>query len=140
MNKEELAALLNGREYGDEITGVEAKRAKDAGLVVLVGGSDDLACFYGALSDEAGCAGGGEIYLHRDGLLGYHDPHCDCAFCGFDAAKVQCATIKAIWDAKGYSWVYETAIPHACFDIMEDDGKYCRGIVFNVADLPELKK
>jgi hypothetical protein len=38
-------------------------------------------------------------------------------------------TIKALWDTEGYSWVYETEMPHASFDIMEDGETYCRGIV-----------
>ena len=34
-----------------------------------------------------------------------------------------------------YTWVYHTEIPHACFDIVEGNEKYCRGIVFSLNDL-----
>ena len=41
MTKESLAALLNGREIGNEIEHGEAKAAKEHGLVVVYGYSDD---------------------------------------------------------------------------------------------------
>ena len=41
MTKEELAAMLNGREYGKEITKAEEEKAKANGLVVIYGYSDD---------------------------------------------------------------------------------------------------
>jgi hypothetical protein len=43
--------------------------------------------------------------------------------------------IEAVWDRDGFSWVYETKIPHATFIIKEDDDNYCRGIVFSIDDL-----
>ena len=43
--------------------------------------------------------------------------------------------MKAVWGEEGYSWTYETAIPHATFEILEDEEKYCRGIVFDIKDL-----
>lgn len=41
MTKEQMAALLNGREYGDEITRAEHQIARASGLVVVFGYSDD---------------------------------------------------------------------------------------------------
>ena len=39
--------------------------------------------------------------------------------------------IEALWDpGDGYSWRYATEIPHATFEIREDDQPYCQGIVF----------
>jgi len=47
------------------------------------------------------------------------------------------AKILALWCAGDeYSWTYGTQIPHACFDVMENDMEYCRGIVFSIADIP----
>ena len=37
--------------------------------------------------------------------------------------------VTALWDMEGYSWVYETNMSHASFDIMDGEDKYCRGIV-----------
>lgn len=49
MTKESLAAILNGRTYGDEITKEEEAQAKAAELVVIYGASDDLVEFGGAI-------------------------------------------------------------------------------------------
>lgn len=136
MNAQELAAALNGREYGDEITTAEADVAKEFGLVVLFGASDDLAEFNGAICDEVGAYSGKSILLH-DGKL-YDDEECECdaAKRERNRAKRQGRTIKAIWCATddGPSWTYETDIPHATFKVMEDGEVYCVGIVFALAD------
>ncbi len=31
--------------------------------------------------------------------------------------------------------VYNTNIPHVTFDVMENNDKYCKGIVFKLSDL-----
>lgn len=51
--------MLNGREYGDEITREEEAMAKAHGLVVVFGYSDDNMEFCGAITDEVGCYDGG---------------------------------------------------------------------------------
>ena len=135
----DFAARLNGREYGHEITKAEELEARQLCLVVLFGNLDDNAELRGAISDEVGCAYGGPIRLHQDGILASHDPDCECPFCGYAATVKKCASIHAVWGAEGYSWTYKTAIPHATFDILEDGEKFCRGIVFNVADLPSIR-
>lgn len=134
MTKEELAAKLNGREVGDEITEAEAKEAKYTGLVVVFGASDDLMEFEGAIRDEVGCFDGGTAYLTSEGLLENECDNEDCPH--FLRLREKATTIEAIWNA-GCSWSYETDIPHATFDIMEDGEKYCRGIVFALADVKE---
>lgn len=47
MTAKELAEMLSGRKYGMEITSEEARAAKDAGLVVVYGYSDDNVEFAG---------------------------------------------------------------------------------------------
>lgn len=138
MTPQEFASILNGREYGNEITETEEKEAKRQGLVVLFGYSDDNAEFRGAIDAEAGCYNGGEIRIHRKGLLASHNDPCECQFCGYQAAAAKCAVIHAEWGKDGYSWTYRTNLLHATFDILEDGEKFCRGIVFNVSDLPTL--
>lgn len=136
MTKEELAARLNGRQYRNEITAGEAAEAKAAGLVVVYGYSDDNMEFEGAIRDEIGCYDGGTAYLTRDGLL---QNDCDDDECPhFEKLKQKASTIEAIWSPgdEQYSWIYKTDIPHATFEIIEDDLPFCRGIVFALADVP----
>jgi hypothetical protein len=59
----------------------------------------------------------------------------DCPY--FKQTLKGMSKIKTIWDEGGYSWQYETDIPHATFEIVEDGEKYCKGIVFNLADIKE---
>ena len=42
MTKEQLAELLNGNEYRDEMTKEQEQAAKQNNLLVLFGASDDL--------------------------------------------------------------------------------------------------
>jgi hypothetical protein len=139
MNAKELAAKLNGIEYPARIPPELIKAAKADGLVIVYGVSDDLMEFEGAISDEVGCYGGGDAFLDAEGLLPSFDDLCDNKdvrglrdyFARFDGFQ----EIEPIWNAEGYSWIYKTDIPHVCFDVMEDGEKYCRGIVFSLADL-----
>lgn len=136
MSPQELAALLNGREYRKEITAAEEVQARFHGLVVVYGASDDLVEFGGAIHDELGAYNGTTAYLTSDGLLQNECENDECPH--FEKMKEKAATIDALWCAEdGYSWTYKTEIPHATFDIMEDGGPYCRGIVFALADVKE---
>lgn len=138
MKKEELAAMLNGREYRNEITREEAAEAKAAGLVVVYGASDDLMEFEGAIRDELGCYDGGTAFVDKKGLLdrGQIDDGDDEAIADFVTRKKTARTIEALWAKEpGYSWTYKTDIPHQTFEIVEDGEPYCRGIVFALADL-----
>lgn len=133
MTSQELAARLDGRTYGSEITDAEAREAQAAGLVAVFGGSDDLVYFAGAAADERGAGDGTLIYFTSAGLLYNQCKHDECPH---DAKRREtAATIEAKWSEDGYSWTYETAIPHATFDIMDEGEKYCRGIVFALADV-----
>ena len=128
MNSKELAQKLDGREYGKEITKEEEALAKENNLVVVYGASDDLVEIVGALSDEFGDH---NIAFNKKGFI---KNECDDDDCPYFKEKLKSAkTIKAIWNKDGYSWIYKTNIPHATFEILEGDEKYCRGIVFNLS-------
>ncbi len=137
MTKEELAAQLNGLEYPTRIPGALIAAAQSSGLVILCGASDDLMEFYGARREEIGCYDGGTAFVDCDGVL----PDRDCLDGdGEIAAYVQrqksAKPIEALWCKEdGYSWTYKTDIPHATFEVVEDEETYCRGIVFALADL-----
>lgn len=69
MTKEQLAYLLNGREYTNEITKEEEREAKNSGLLVIFGASDDLIELRGAIYDEVGAINGGEVRIGKNGNL-----------------------------------------------------------------------
>jgi hypothetical protein len=139
MSKEQLAAELNGIQYPAHrsITKDQIASAKDAGLVIVFGASDDLMEFEGAIRDEFGCYGGGTAWLDSKGLLDRDqiDDGDDEAIADFVERRKTASSIKAIWDKDGFSWIYETDIPHSTFDVWEGEDGYCRGIVFALADL-----
>jgi hypothetical protein len=139
MTKEQLAALLNGRECRSEITRDEAVQAKAAGLVVVYGASDDLMEFDGAFRDEIDCYNGGDALVDANGVLDRDqiDDNDDNAIADFVERKKSAQVIEAIWSEAGNAaaWTYKTEIPHATFDVMDEGDTYCRGIVFALADL-----
>jgi hypothetical protein len=132
VNAKEAAALLNGREYREEITPAEEAAFKEAGLVVVFGASDDLMEFRGAVRDELDCYGGTTAYVNERGPLVSECDDDGCPY--FERAKQNARTIDAIFAEGGFTWTYDTEIPHETFVIMEDGDTYCRGIVFAAED------
>lgn len=135
LTKEEAAAALDGCQYREEGSRELFGRMKEAGLVAMFGASDDLIEFRGAIHDEDGAWEGGEYPI--SGKLGLLRNKCDNDGCPYFEAIVQSAAkINAIWDdGSGLSWRYETTIPHSKFTVLEDDERYCEGIVFALADV-----
>ena len=137
MTKEELAAQLSGLEYPVRIPGALIAAAQSSGLVILCGASDDLMEFYGARREEIGCYDGGTAFVDADGIL----PDRDCLDGDEEIAEYvqrqkSAKPIEELWCKEdGYSWTYKTDIPHATFEVVEDEEPYCRGIVFALADL-----
>ncbi len=148
MTKEAFAAMLNGREYGSEMSPAECVIAKRAGLIVIFGASDDLIEFQGVIDAEGDCYGGGEFKIDRGGLLRSRseiDDGDDEELKSYFKREPRAARIKAIWNKEGYSWTYEITCRHGAlpitvaeFDILEDGEKYCRGMVIDAKDLPSL--
>lgn len=136
MTKEELCILLHGREYTEEINDEISNKILNTGLVVVFGASDDLMELRGAIYDEIGCYNGGKAYLDSNGLLKNHCDDGECPY--FTDQKKRAMTIEALWCAEpGISWTYKTDIPHSTFEVWEGKELYCRGIVFNLADVKE---
>lgn len=143
MTKEELAAILNGREYGSEITSAEEADAKAAGLLVVFGYSDDNVELRGAISEEIGMYDGGRFCITSEGSVmpmwedvEITDKEEACEYFRKDALPrigVDCQWAPA--DEPTLSWRYSTTAPHATFDVMEDGEVYCRGIVLAMADV-----
>lgn len=122
----EIAEKLNGIAYGENVRDIEAE-AKEHGIVIVMGASDNLMEFSGAIEDEGGCYDGGEVYFDRDGV-------------SQDDTK-RANVIEAIrcnsHDENGIpvTWSYKTEIPHEAFKVFEEGNLYCIGIVFSVEDL-----
>lgn len=141
MTAKELALKLNGREYGNEITSAEEASAKEAGLVVVFGASDDLIEFRGAIDDEVDCYEGGIAHIGNQGVFRSPDNCDECGLCEYvKNEKDGCVTISARWYKGDYAWSYRTEIPHETFEILEDGERYCRGIVFSIEDLEPASK
>ena len=140
MNSKELANKLVGATYDNFVSddvllnNKLADEAKQNGLVVVFGASDDLMEFRGAINYEIGAYDGTTAYLTSTGLL-LND--CDNDYCPhFEKLTASAATILALWRQEGeYSWTFKTDIPHETFEITDRGDQYCRGIVFALADL-----
>jgi hypothetical protein len=135
MNREELAAILNGREYRDEITRAEHKAAREAGLLVVFGASDDLVEIRGAMEEEEGAYHGATISISE--ALTVIKPREDAGELiaeGWTPPK-RFLTVKAEWCPSGFagSWRISADKPFSKFDIMEDGELYCEGIVIDVS-------
>jgi hypothetical protein len=140
LTKESLAAMIHGCEYREELGRFDGRAAKAAGLVVVFGASDDLMELEGAIHEEFDCFSGGIAYLDVQGLIdrersGIDDGATDRQIEEYSWRKTRARSIRAVWGKDDISWQYETTIPHATFDVMEDGEVYCRGIVFALADL-----
>ena len=133
MITKEIAALLDGMEYGEDIKEHDLEYAKENGAVIVFGASDDLMEFRGAIEEEVGGYGGNKVYLDKNGLIVNKCDNEDCPY--FREKLLSAKVITAIWDSEGYSWIYKTNIPHETFEILEEGEKYCRGIVFLMENL-----
>jgi hypothetical protein len=127
---EKFAEQLNGRQYRNEFTEEEKQYAKENGIVIVFGASDDLIEFDGAIYDEAGCWEGGRIWLDKEGNI-FNDEE--------PIKKDGMKYIDIFWCKEGqpFCWLYETKIPHKQFAVLEDNDCYCVGFVFYKKDLGE---
>lgn len=132
-----LAAKLDGVEIGHEAEMI-GDEAEQNVLVVVYGASDNLIEFAGAMRGEGDVYCGGTVYIYYGELLDEGDFNCGCQWAAEakEEAIMESRTIEALWCAEPeISWTYETDIPHATFNVMEDGETYCRGIVFDYAAL-----
>lgn len=136
MTKEELAALLNGRGYMNEITRAEEAQARAAGLIVAFGASDDLLEVRGAASEELGAYNGGVFPFRAVNssfeAIEERDNERDLIKAGWTPPPVA-VTIKAAWAPadEAVSWLITSDKPFAAFKIMEGDDVFCIGAVID---------
>lgn len=143
MTTEELAARLNSREYGEELTREEELAADEHGLVVIFGASDDLVELRGAIDDELSASGGAEFLIDPEGAVPTErdDDWDDDQMAKYFERRKGAHKVEALWcEEEPYSWTYRTGLPHARFDILEDGEPFCRGIVVHVHDLEPMEE
>ena len=133
MDRTEAAQQLDGNEYREEGSPELFAAMKAAKLVAVFGASDDLMEFRGAIHDEVGAYDGGTAFLTPSGLLTNDCDNDECPH--FLRAQKDAAEIQAKWDEGGFSWQYQTDVPHTKFVINEDGEPYCEGIVFALVDV-----
>jgi hypothetical protein len=141
MDANTLAMLLDGREYGSEITRDEEAQAKAAGLIVAFGASDDLLELRGAINDETYPSDSIGARVDAKGVVPTFDSLLEDgdkdALRDYFKRENGGAVIRAMWEGEaGYSWIISSDVPHATFEVCEDGEAYCRGIVFALADIP----
>jgi hypothetical protein len=134
MTAKQLATLLGRRVMGNEISESEERLAREAGLVVVFGYSDDNVELRGAINGEVGAYNGTTVYLSATGLL---ENDCDSDRCPhFERARERAASFKTKWDdGSGAAWTFDVPWPHFTFEVFEEDELFCRGVVFALAEV-----
>jgi hypothetical protein len=135
MNVNDLVRELDGMEYGTRINKEILDNAKQNGLVIVYGASDDIMVFDGAIYDSVSVFEGGYAYLSESPKInGLLQNKCDNPDCPYYMEKLRNVVyIEAIWNDNGSPcWYYKTKIPHETFNVYENDSLYCQGIVFDL--------
>lgn len=147
LTAKSIADSLNGTdgypfEYDRNSCGFShEEEVANAGFVVAYGASDDLLELSGAIRDEIGTYGGAKAKLDADGFIPSFDEirrngNQDQIEKWFERER-KGATITAEWCPQDddCSWRISIDRPFEPFDILEDGGRFCRGIVFSIYDL-----
>ena len=133
MTTKELAALLNNTKYPVVISPELREIAKNSGLVIVYGYSDDLMEFDGVFYDEVDVIGGGLAYLTPAGVFKNECPEYDCPY--YERLTRVAPSIEALLDTPECLFEYNTKIPHEVFNVIDGDALYCRGIVFSFNEI-----
>lgn len=127
----EFAEMLNGRNYGSELSPADIKEAKELGFVIVYSAYDasmNLMRLDGAINYELGYYGGGTAYFDENGVFKN-----ESVYSYEELKRYRAITIN--WGKGEYVWSYDTDIPHETFCIYENGHKYCDGIVFDIKSL-----
>ena len=128
--REQLAEMLDGRQYRSETNEAILDFATKNDLVIVFGASDDLIEFRGAIDEEQPAWNGDFHYFDKEGdFIDYEDT---------ESYQGEINVIQSKWcplELPNVSWSYSTEIPHSTFQIKEDNDVYCIGIVFSINDL-----
>lgn len=148
-----MAEILNGRQYGEEISKEQAEVAKASGLIVVFGSSDDIVITKGFIDDELYLSDEWDstiwnftkdwkLVMDFDNLFDWEIDNTDI---NWDTKKIlmdfykkfikTTAEFTAEFEKNWYSWFIDSSSKHETFEIFEDWEKFCRGIVININDL-----
>jgi hypothetical protein len=142
----DVAKDLDGIEYPCRIDKNLAQQAKDAGIVIVFGASDDLIEFRGAIHDEVGVSevdvtiidGKGVLPVDINGNITDPDAVETIQGCKNLAERfTKSVAVTSYWcpaDNSGASWAYSVPehIEWEPFNVMEDGELYCVGVVFKL--------
>jgi hypothetical protein len=126
--KEQFAAMLNGRQYGDELMSDDIKLALENDLIVCFGESSDILNARGRIESYACCSDCDFIYFIDNSV--YNGSDARYPFDNYDYPS-----LRAFWSEDDDGWRYETDIPHATFKIFSGSELYCIGIVMDYKDI-----
>lgn len=116
-----IANMLDGRQYLNEITDEECKYLEEQGIVAVFGYSDDNVELRGAVDDEVGLFEDGFVIVSKDGSVRTAGMYSSKACVKDGEAKI--AAYHGIWR-------FETDVPHEEFTVYEDEDVFGKGIVF----------
>jgi hypothetical protein len=139
ISPDELAKLLDGHDIAlfDDVVSRYGGAARDSGLVIVFGASDDLMELRGAIDDEVGCWEGGSAFISGGKLLVNEcDERDDCPY--FPGLRAKAFEVQSLWCDEGaepYAWTYRLGVEHSDFDMLEDGQPWCRGVVFSLGDI-----
>lgn len=122
-NLESLAKMLDGRKCGEETTPEIEAFAKDNGLIIAFGCSDDLLEVRGVFCEEYGAHDGKEILVDGTRVSAFWNP-----------------PLSEKTFNKCCSWMIDSESEEKkYFKIWEDEKLYCVGVVFEPLDREEIK-
>lgn len=140
ITKEQLAEELNGFEYGGPVDAATVEKAKANNLVIVFGASDDLVEFEGAIYDEVGLYGKGDIALLLPGdkfeVDGETSQSLQHVFVLLDdgAQPETNRIITAEYTDGGY-FEFETSMLHNRFNVVEDGEPAGYGLVIDLDEI-----
>jgi hypothetical protein len=141
MTAKELATLLDGREYRQEITAAEEAQAKESGLLVIFAYSDDLIQFRGLIDDEVDAYNDIELYVNPNGsILQVEDGFDDYSDYirhlqeNNDNRLITHVKIQFKKDLSGKDRIWQsitTDVPHETFKVTNEGELFVEGLVID---------
>lgn len=145
ISLKEFASMLDGREYGSEVSEQESEKAGCLGFLVVYGYSDDNVELRGVVDEEIGAWEGTVIKFDRRGVKPSWDDKNELkdkydARLYFSRENLPAFLINAEWcNEPGVSWVitlkeFEVfGIQWEPFTINDDGEPFCRGLVADLS-------
>jgi len=146
MTKEELALLLNGREYRNEMTPDMVEDAKKSNLVAIYWYSDDWVELNWAIVDEVWAWEWTEFHIRWEEIINLEEIDetlknldSDTDYISWLVKKdlESSKVIKAEYDNndESFLWIIKTEYPHSTFEIKEDWDNFCKWIVLDLNEI-----